>query len=233
MNFQDYRNNEFELLDSPLDPDSNQCLWIGLQQLAYFRSLQKKAAWSDAHIGCENKHVPVITTPPLHYHASYAKAVSDRNSSLPPSTATQIATQAGLAPKITIDAASTSIASNAAARDDLAASMPPVRRGARGQLAYDTQQLDARKARRLLGNRASAARSQRRRAERAREAEAALARSRAENVTLQEQLAAALRIIEQLGYSAPFAALPAMEFDLDSLPALELPPSPSDSEWSL
>ena len=71
--------------------------------------------------------------------------------------------------------------------------------------------------------RASAARSLRLRAERAREAEAALALSRAQNVTLQEQLAAALRIIEQLGYSAPLAALAAMELLL----ALE-PPSPSE-----
>ena len=150
------------------------------------------------------------------------------NSSLPPSTATQIATHAGLAPNPAIGAASTSIASNVIARDDLAASAPLVRRGKRGQLAYDTQQLDARKARRLLSNRASAARSQRRRAERARDAEAALARSSAENMRLQEQLPAAL-IIEQPGYSAPLAALPATE----SLPALELSPSPSDSDSSL
>ena len=91
-----------------------------------------------------------------------------------------------MAPKITIDAASTT---------PPPAMLSQRRRceTARGQLAYDTQQLDPRKAARLLRNRASAARSLRRRAERAREAEAALARSRAENVTLQEQLAAPRR----------------------------------------
>ena len=217
-------------LDLALDPDSDECLRIGLQRLADFRSLQKEAAWTSR---CENKHLPVMTTPLLNCRPSYANTISDLNSSPPPSTATQIATHAGMAPNLAINAASTSIARNAAARDALTASTPPVTRGARGQLAYDTQQLDAPRARRLQSNRASAARSQRRRAERAREAEAALARSRAENVKLQEQLAAALRIIEQLGFSAPFAALPAMESDLDSLSGLELPPYPSESEWGL
>ena len=206
------------------DPDSDESLQIDDADL---RSLQKEAAWSDAHVEGESKHLPVMTTPPLQCQPSYANAVSKNNFSLPPFTATQIATHAGFVSNPAINAASTSIASNIAARDDLAASTPPVRRGKRGQLAYDTQQLDARKARRLLSNRASAARSQQRRAERAREAEAALARSRAENVKLQEQLAAALRIIEQLGYSAPLAALPAIESDSESLSALE----PSVSVW--
>ena len=224
MDIHDFYDTDTEL-DLLSYPDSDKCLRIGLRLLDDFRSSEKEAAWSDAHIRCENKHLSVMTTPPLHCHASYAKAVSDLKSSLPPSTATKIATHAGLAPKTAIDAAS--IASKAAGRNQLAVSKPPVTRGKRGQLSYDTQQLDPRKAARLLSNRASAAQSQQRRAERAREAEAALARSRAENVMLQEQLAAALRIIEQLGHSAPLAALPAFESDSESLSALE----PSASVW--
>ena len=215
MTFQDSHHTNF-VQKLRLAPESDQSSRLGLQRLVDFRSSRTKIAWSNAHILCENKHVGVMTTPLLNCHASYAKAVSNHSSSAP---ATQIATHAGLVPNPAVDAASTSIASNAAARDDLAASKPPATRGARGQLAYDTLQ-DACTARRL-GNRTSAARR------RAREAEAALARSRAEMVMLQEQLAEALRFIAQLGYSAPLAALSATE----SLPALELPPSPS--EWGL
>ena len=80
---------------------------------------------------------------------------------------------------------------------------PPVTRGARGALAYDTQQVDARTARRLLGNRASAARSRERRNELVKKAEEALARSAAENAELRAQLEEAVRFIEQLGYSPP------------------------------
>ena len=94
---------------------------------------------------------------------------------------------------------------------------PPVKRGTRGQLAYDTQQVDARTARRLLVNRASAARSQRRRAARVREAEAAVVRSELENAALRAQLAAAVRFIEQLGHVLPSS----------QSTALALPSSPS------
>ena len=213
MTFQDSHHTNF-VQKLRLAPESDQCSRLGLQRLVDFRSSRTKIAWS--HILCENKHVGVMTTPLLKCRESYAKAVSNHSSSM---QATQIATHAGLVPNPAVDPASTSIASNAAARDDLAASKPPATRGTRGQLAYDTLQ-DAHTARRL-GNRTSAARR------RAREAEAALARSRAEMVMLQEQLAVALCFIEQLGYSAPLAALSATE----SLPALELPPSPS--EWGL
>ena len=86
---------------------------------------------------------------------------------------------------------------------------PPITRGVRGQLAYDTQQMDARTAKRLLENRASAARSQQRRIERMREAEAALERTAEENSALRAQLAMALRFLEQLGYSRPTVLAPA------------------------
>ena len=112
-------------------------------------------------------------------------------------------TQAGLAPTPAIDASAYPIASKAGARRGPAKSARPVTRSARGQLAYDTQQLDARTARRLLGNRASAKLSQRRRLERVQKVEAALERCAAENAELRVRLAAALGFIEQLGHPAP------------------------------
>ena len=118
-------------------------------------------------------------------------------------------TQAGLAPTPAIDASATPIASKAGARGGPAKFARPVTRGARGQLAYDTQQLDARTAQRLLGNRASAKLSQRRRLERVQKVEAALERCAAENAELRVRLAAALGFIEQLGHPAPPATLPA------------------------
>ena len=127
-----------------------------------------------------------------------------------PST-TQIAkpTQPGFAPTPVIDASATPIASKAGARGVPAKSARPVTRGARGQLAYDTQQLDPRTAQRLLGNRASAKLSQRRRFERVQRAEAALERCAAENAQLRVRLAEALGLLERLGHPAPPAALPA------------------------
>ena len=118
-------------------------------------------------------------------------------------------TQAGLAPTPAIDASATPIASKAGARGGPAKFARPVTRGARGQLAYDTQQLDARTAQRMLGNRASAKLSQRRRLERVQKVEAALERCAAENAALRVRLAAALGFIEQLGHPAPPATLPA------------------------
>ena len=118
-------------------------------------------------------------------------------------------TKAGLVLTPAIDASDTPIASKAGARGGPAKSARPVTRGARGQLAYDTQQLDARTAQRLLGNRASAKLSQRRRLERVQKVEAALERCAAENALLRVRLAAALGFIEQLGHPAPPATLPA------------------------
>ena len=87
-------------------------------------------------------------------------------------------------------------------------STPLVMRGSRGQLAYDTQHVDERTKRRLLGNRQSAARSQRRKTEHAREVEAALERIAADNSALQARLAAALCFIERLGYPSSLALVP-------------------------
>ena len=80
---------------------------------------------------------------------------------------------------------------------------PPVTRGLRGQLAYDTQRMDAQTAKRLLGNRASAARAQLRRTKRLQEVEAELERCKAENAELRAQLGLAQRFIEQLGLGVP------------------------------
>ena len=80
---------------------------------------------------------------------------------------------------------------------------PPVTRGSRGQLAYDTEQLDERTRRRLLGNRESARRAGERRRERTRCAEEALARCKAENEALRGHLAAALELIGALGLPPP------------------------------
>ena len=80
---------------------------------------------------------------------------------------------------------------------------PPVTRGSRGQLAYDTQRMDAQTAKRLLGNRASAARAQQRRTKRLQEVEAALEQSKVENAALRAQLALAQSFIEQLGPGVP------------------------------
>ena len=130
-------------------------------------------------------------------------------SSMSPSTIQIVKqTKAGLAPALAIDAISTPITSQAGARGGPAKSARPVTRGARGHLAYDTQQLDARTARRMLGNRASAKLSQRRRLERVQKAEAALERCAAENAALRVRLAAALGFIEQLGHPAPPITLP-------------------------
>ena len=118
-------------------------------------------------------------------------------------------TQAGLAPTPAIDASATPIASKAGARGGPAKFARPVTRGARGHLAYDTQQLDARTARRLLYNRTSAKLSHWRRLERVQNAESALERCAAENALLRVRLAAALGFIEQLGHPAPPATLPA------------------------
>ena len=76
-------------------------------------------------------------------------------------------------------------------------------RGLRGQLAYDTQRMDAQTAKRLLGNRASAARAQLRRTKRLQEVEAELERCKAENAELRAQLGLAQRFIEQLGLGVP------------------------------
>ena len=287
--------------DSPLEPDSDQCLIDGIRRLVEIRSenvTMSKPAWSVNENPCEDmqqesnaanhstavasqQHTVPATKPCLSRQASYAIAISaslktnmrpsfegngatatlggesctvdsTRNTlqvvlspqlhpqgrpasaatahdfvSAPPSTTTQIAqqTHASLVPTPTIGNTTTSIASHVAVRSGPAASAPPVTRVARGQLAYDTQRIDARTARRLLGNRASAARSQQRRADRLRKVEAALARSFAENKALREQLEAALRMIKQLGHSAPPAALPPPE----PLPVLELPSSRSES----
>ena len=118
-------------------------------------------------------------------------------------------TKAGLAPALAIDAISTPITSQAGARGGPAKSARPVTRGARGHLAYDTQQLDARTARRLLYNRTSAKLSHWRRLERVQNAESALERCAAENALLRVRLAAARGFIEQLGHPAPPATLPA------------------------
>ena len=172
-------------------------------------------------------HVPPTTKPYFKCYASSAMSISEINSSISPSATTQIAPNDGLAPPPAISAAATSIVSNAGAFGNrTAASAPPVTRGTRGQLAYDTQQVDSRTAWLLLYNRARAVRSQQLLSERARGAEAALARSLAEKAALEAQLAEVLRFIEQLGYSAPSAALPATE----PLPSLSLLPSPSGSE---
>ena len=86
--------------------------------------------------------------------------------------------------------------------DDISGRESPMTRGARDQL----QRMDAPTMRRL-GNRAGAARLRRRRMELVRETEAAVVQSDAQNAALRAQLAAALRFIEQLGYSVPAATL--------------------------
>ena len=150
-------------------------------------------------------HVPPTTRP---YFECTVSSPTDINSSISPSATTQIAPNDGLAPPPAISAAATSIVSNAGAFGNrTAASAPPVTRDSRGQLAYDTLQIDSRTAW-LLYNRARAVRSQQLLSERARGAEAALARSLAEKAALEAQLAEVLRFIEQLGYSAPSAAYP-------------------------
>ena len=287
--------------DSPLEPDSDQCLIDGIRRLVEIRSenvTMSKPAWSVNENPCEDmqqesnaanysavvasqQHTMPATKPCLNRQASYAIAISaslktnmqpsfegngatatlrgesrtvysTRNTlqvvltpqlhpqgrpasaatphdfvSAPPRTTTRIAqqTHASLVPTPTIGTTTTSIASHVGIRCGPAASAPPVTRVARGQLAYDTQRIDARTARRLLGNRASAARSQQRRADRLRKVEEALARSFAENKALREQLEAALRMIKKLGHSAPPAALPPPE----PLPALGLPSFRSES----
>ena len=114
-----------------------------------------------------------------------------------------------------------------AANTTSSSTAPPVTRGTRGQLAYDTQQVDARTARRLLGNRASAARSRERRVERVREAEAALAQSEQEKAGLRAQLAVALGFIEQLGHAPPPAALdPALALAQAAQPLRPAPAAP-------
>ena len=154
-------------------------------------------------------HVPPTTKPYFKCYASSAMSISEINSSISPSATTQIAPNDGLAPPPAISAAATSIVSNAGAFGNrTAASAPPVTRGTRGQLAYDTQQVDSRTAWLLQYNRARAVRSQQLLSERARGAEAALARSLAEKAALEAQLAVVLRFIEQLGYSAPSATYP-------------------------
>ena len=272
--------------DSPLEPDSDQCLIYGIRRLVEIRSenvTRSKPAWSVGEtenmqqennaanysaVVASQQHTVPATNPRLSdkatSQASYAIAISaslktnmppsfegngatttlrgesstvdsTKNTlqmvstpqllpqgrpasaaaphdfvSAPSSTTTQIAqqTHASLVPTPTTGTTTTSIASHVGVHSGPAASAPPLTRVARGQLAYDTQRIDARTARRLLGNRASAARSQQRRADRVREVEAALARSFAENKALREQLEATLRIIKQLGHPAPPAALP-------------------------
>ena len=287
--------------DSPLEPDSDQCLIDGIRRLVEIRSenvTMSKPAWSVNENQCEDmqqeknavnystvvalqQHTEPVTNARLSDKASYAIAISaSLKTNMPPSsegngetatlgsesstvdstrntlqmvltpqllpqgrpasaaaphdfvstfssTTTQIAqqTHASLVPTPTTGTTTTSIASHVGVHSGPAASAPPVTRVARGQLAYDTQRIDARTARRLLGNRAGAARSQQRRADRVREVEAALARSFAENKALREQLEATLRIIKQLGHPAPPAALPPPE----PLPVLELPSSRSES----
>ena len=153
-------------------------------------------------------HVPPTTKPYFRCYASSAMSISEINSSISPSATTQIAPHAGLAPPPAISAAAPSIVSNAGAFGNrTAASAPPVTRDSRGQLAYDTLQIDSRTAW-LLYNRARAVRSQQLLSERVWGAEAALARSLAEKAALEAQLAVVLRFIEQLGYSAPSATYP-------------------------
>ena len=92
---------------------------------------------------------------------------------------------------------------------------PPMTRGIRHQLDYHTPRIESRKA---LGHRGGAARTQRQRLERVLETEAAVVQSEAHNAALRSQLAAAVRFIEHLGYSASAALsdLPARSPAFDS-----------------
>ena len=227
-------DSNFDVLDrySSLGLYYNQC-FIDPQRIAQVQSdsedvcpLQKQTAWTGARTLCKSMpqkiseetsnvknltaltqlHVPPLTRP---YFECTVSTPTDINSSISPSATTQIAPNDGLAPPPAISAAATSIVSNAGAFGNrAAASGPPVTRDSRGQLAYDTQQVDSRTAWLLQYNRARAVRSQQLLSERARGAEAALARSLAEKAALEAQLAEVLRFIEQLGYSAPSAAYP-------------------------
>ena len=74
----------------------------------------------------------------------------------------------------------------------------PVMRGTRGQLSYDTANMDERRRRQLLTNRETARRAGERRQERRRSEQEALARCAAENAVLRAQLAAALRRVAEI-----------------------------------
>ena len=71
-------------------------------------------------------------------------------------------------------------------------------RGTRGQLSYDTANMDERRRRQLLTNRETARRAGERRQERRRSEQEALARCAAENAVLRAQLAAALRRVAEI-----------------------------------
>ena len=98
------------------------------------------------------------------------------------------------------------------------ATPPPVTRGARGQLSYDTQQMDERAAKRLLDNRSSARRARERRLEHVRQAEEALRRCAAENAALRVHLGAALRLIAEMSQPSPSPPPPQQQ--------LQQPPPP-------
>ena len=182
---------------------------IGSRETSIWPSLEDSCATATL-IGesCTVKRTPK-SCPQLQPRGPPATALNIVSSMSPSTIQIVKQTQAGLAPTPAIDASATPIASKAGARGGPAKFARPVTRGARGQLAYDMQQLDARTAQRMLGNRASAKLSQRRRLERVQKVEAALERCAAENAELRVRLAAALGLIEQLGHPAPPATLSA------------------------
>ena len=147
------------------------------------------------HQYCDSTPASMLQTPAVPLHAPNNVANKKRARTVASPSATMLA-----------DSAGSSTESGEEGGDGR--STPPVMRGSRGQLAYDTQHMDERTKRRLLGNRESAARSQRRKTEHAREVEAALERIAADNSALQARLAAALCFIERLGYPSSLALVP-------------------------
>ena len=147
------------------------------------------------HQYCDSTPASMLQTPAVPLHAPNNVVNKKRARTVASPSATMLADNAG-----------SSTESGEEGGDGR--STPPVMRGSRGQLAYDTQHMDERTKRRLLGNRESAARSQRRKTEHAREVEAALERIAADNSALQARLAAALCFIERLGYPSSLALVP-------------------------